>query len=95
VLTKGYSQDNVLSVEGWDIFPYVKQPVSITEFPLDIWYRLPLDWAQRRGNVKTRTLHDRGGHYPTLDAPDLLLNDIWAFFGDGELSGTSMFKSVA
>jgi len=54
---------------------------------------MPLDWAQRRGNVKTRTVNERGGHFPTLDAPDLVLRDAWTFFGDEELSGTKVFRS--
>ena len=67
------------------------QPVAISEFPKDIWYRTPLEWAQRGGNVKYRTVHERGGHFPSLDTPAHLLNDIWRFFGDRELSGTAVF----
>ncbi|PVI03247.1 alpha/beta-hydrolase [Periconia macrospinosa] len=80
------AQDHALSTNGFDIFPFVLQPVALSEFALDIWYGLPLDWAQRRGNVKVRNVHSRGGHLPTLDAPDLVLNDAWAFFGNAKLS---------
>jgi hypothetical protein len=72
-------------VAGFDIHTYVTQPVAISDFPLDIWHGLPLDWAQRRGNVKLRMIHDIGGHFPTLDAPELVLQDTWTFFGDEEL----------
>jgi hypothetical protein len=74
--------------------PYVKQPIAISEFPKDIWYRTPLDWAQRGGNVQYRTLHERGGHFPSLDTPELLLEDIWRFFGDEKMSRTDVFKSM-
>jgi hypothetical protein len=74
--------------------PYVKQPIAISEFPKDIWYRTPLDWAQRGGNVQYRTLHERGGHFPSLDTPELLLEDIWRFFCDEKMSRTDVFKSM-
>ncbi len=67
------------------------QPIAISEFPFDLWYRTPLDWAQRGGNVKYRTVHETGGHFPSLDTPELLLDDIWRFFGNRELSGTAVF----
>ena len=68
------------------------QPVAISEFPYDLWYRTPLDWARRGGNVKYRVVHERGGHFAAFDAPDLLVNDIRKFFGDRETSGTSVFQ---
>ncbi|RYO96866.1 hypothetical protein DL765_011439 [Monosporascus sp. GIB2] len=60
-------------------------------FPKDIWYRTPLDWARRTGNVKVRYVHETGGHFPAWENPDLLLQDIWAFFGDRVLSDTRTF----
>ncbi|KAK8059261.1 hypothetical protein PG996_009191 [Apiospora saccharicola] len=86
-LAEYFAQEGLLSTAGFDVFPYVTQPVAISEFPLDIWYGLPLDWAQRRGNVQMRLVHDRGGHFPTLDAPDLVLADLWAFLGSGSIRG--------
>ncbi|KAK8078778.1 Alpha/Beta hydrolase protein [Apiospora phragmitis] len=59
--------------------------------PLDLWYRTPLEWAKRTGNVVACVRHDRGGHFAALDAPDLLVGDVRAFFGDRELSGTQVF----
>jgi hypothetical protein len=41
--------------------------------------------------VKYRNVHTRGGHFASFDAPDLLLEDIWRFFGDRALSGTEVF----
>jgi hypothetical protein len=59
-----------------------------------LWYRTPLEWAQRSGNVKYRTVHEKGGHFAAMDATDLLVEDIRKFFGDGELSGTKIFKKM-
>ena len=73
--------------------PFVPQPVMITELPYDIWYRLPLDWAQRDGNVKVRNVHDRGGHFAAYEVPDLLADDLWRWYGDKELSGTGVFDA--
>lgn len=71
--------------------PFASQPIAISQFPLDLWYRTPLDWAKRTGNVVSSVRHDRGGHFAALDAPDLLVADVRAFFGDRELSGTQAF----
>ncbi|ETN43960.1 uncharacterized protein HMPREF1541_10825 [Cyphellophora europaea CBS 101466] len=72
--------------------PYVHQPMAISEFPKDLWYRTPLEWTQRTGNVKVRYLHETGGHFPAWENPELLAKDIWSFFGDKELSGMNVFQ---
>jgi hypothetical protein len=36
--------------------------VKCSQFPYDISYRMPLDWAKRGGNVLKRTVNDHGGH---------------------------------
>jgi hypothetical protein len=74
------------------MLPFVHQPVAISQFPHDLWYRTPIDWAKRGGNVKQNTVHKTGGHFATLTSPDLLLDDIWRFFGNRELSGTRVFE---
>jgi len=84
-------QDGAISTKGINLLPFVKQPVAISEFPYDLWYRTPLDWAQRGGNVKIRTVHETGGHFASLTNADLLLKDMWSFFADRELSSTSVF----
>lgn len=71
--------------------PRVEVPVAISQFPYDISYRLPLDWAKRGGNVVQRTVHDHGGHFAAYEVPGRLLNDIWSWFGDKEVSGTKVF----
>lgn len=91
LLANAWFKDGAISTTGINLLPYVHQPVAISEFPYDLWYRTPLDWAQRGGNVKTRTVHKTGGHFASLTNPDLLLQDIWRFFADRELSRTSIF----
>ncbi|KAJ9637945.1 hypothetical protein H2204_004535 [Knufia peltigerae] len=90
-LYKNGAKDGAISPTGINLLPYVHQPVAISEFPYDLWYRTPLEWARRGGNVKYRTVHDRGGHFASLDAPDLLVDDIRRFFGDREVSNTKVF----
>lgn len=93
-LYKNGALDGAISIGGIKELPFVHQPVAISEFPHDIWYRTPLEWARRGGNVKYRNVHDRGGHFATLDAPELLIDDIRRFFGDTEISGTKIFADV-
>ncbi|KAK5754860.1 hypothetical protein LTS12_015076 [Elasticomyces elasticus] len=76
---------------GIGLPPYVKQPVAVSQFPYDVWYHEPLDWAQRQGNVKRRFIHDHGGHFAAWDTPEALLEDIWIWFGDREASNTKVF----
>ncbi|KAI0126793.1 Alpha/Beta hydrolase protein [Xylariales sp. AK1849] len=73
--------------------PFVTQLVAMSDFPKDLWYRTPIEWAERSGNVKVRYLHEIGGHFPAWENPDLLLEDIWAFFGDLHLSNTRVFRN--
>ncbi|RVX67737.1 hypothetical protein B0A52_07860 [Exophiala mesophila] len=93
-LYKNGAADGAISIKGINLLPYVKQPVAISQFPYDLWYRTPLDWAQRGGNVKMNTVHETGGHFAALTNADLLLQDIWRFFGDTELSNTNIFKQT-
>lgn len=71
--------------------PYISQPIALSQFPWDIWYGTPVEWARRSGNVVHLTKHDRGGHFAAVEAPDLLIEDIRKFFGDRHLSGTHIF----
>jgi hypothetical protein len=72
--------------------PYISQPIGISQFRWDIWYRTPWDWAKRSGNVVSFVRHDQGGHFATLDAADTLVQDIRDFFGNRKLSGTDVFE---
>ncbi|KAL1631824.1 hypothetical protein SLS56_004186 [Neofusicoccum ribis] len=73
---KESAADGALVEFGFGTMPFVKQPTAISLFPFDIWYRLPLDWAQRQGNVKARYLHDRGGHFAAYEVPELRIQCI-------------------
>ncbi|KAK9795982.1 putative Alpha/Beta hydrolase protein [Seiridium cardinale] len=84
-------QDGVISVRGINAMPYVSQPIAVSQFPKDIGYGTPLEWAKRTGNVVYFARHDRGGHFAATDAPDLLIEDVRKFFGDKQLSGTRVF----
>ena len=83
--------DGALAGPEFGVLPIVTQPVSISQFPFDLTYRMPLSWAKQGGNVLRRTVHDRGGHFAAYEVPELLLDDIWSWFGDKSTSKTNAF----
>ncbi|KAI1025075.1 hypothetical protein LB504_009745 [Fusarium proliferatum] len=89
---KEVQNDGGFETLDFGILPLVEIPVAISQFPYDLTYRMPLDWAKRGGNVLKRTVHDHGGHFAAYEVPDLLLRDIWSWFGDKEVSGTKAFN---
>lgn len=88
---KEVQNDGGFATLNFGVLPQVEVPVAISQFPYDLTYRMPLEWAQRGGNVLKRTVHDHGGHFAAYEVPELLLNDIWSWFGDKELSGAKAF----
>ncbi|GLA19270.1 hypothetical protein AnigIFM62618_006939 [Aspergillus niger] len=68
---------------------------ALSEFPGDVTAGLPLSWAQRDGNVVVRYSHPQGGHFPATEVPDLLLADVWTYFGNKNLSNTAVFSEHA
>ncbi|KAF5599105.1 epoxide hydrolase [Fusarium pseudocircinatum] len=88
---KEVQNDGGFETLDFGTLPLVEVPVAISQFPYDLTYRMPLDWAKRGGNVLKRTIHDHGGHFAAYEVPDLLLHDIWSWFGDKEGSGTKAF----
>lgn len=84
-------KDGAIDVHFINLLPYVTQPISISQFPYDIWYRTPSTWAQRGGNVVERNVHLEDGHFPSVTNSAALLQDIWNFFGNDELSNTRVF----
>jgi hypothetical protein len=44
---------------------------------------LIVDWARLVGNLKFYKRHDSGGHFPSIEKPDVLVSDIREFFGPG------------
>ncbi|CZR46668.1 uncharacterized protein FPRO_12118 [Fusarium proliferatum ET1] len=89
---KEVQNDGGFETLDFGTLPLVEVPVAISQFPYDLTYRMPLDWAKRGGNVRKRTVHDHGGHFAAYEVPDLLLHDIWSWFGDKEVSGTKAFN---
>ncbi|UKZ76832.1 hypothetical protein TrVFT333_004547 [Trichoderma virens FT-333] len=88
---KEVANDGALDAIDFGTLPIVEVPVAISQFPYDITYRMPLEWAKRGGNVKKRNVHSHGGHFAAYEVPDLLVQDIWEWFGDKQASGTKAF----
>src|SRR4051812_665412 len=57
----------------------VEGPCAIALFPKDI-DQPPREWAERTYNVQRWTTMPRGGHFAALEEPELLVEDIRAFF---------------
>lgn len=54
-------------------------PTALADFPHDNF--IPLRHiADRTNNITRWTSYDRGGHFPALEVPDLLVADVRAFF---------------
>jgi microsomal epoxide hydrolase len=60
-------------------FDRVDVPVGCAIFPKEI-IRAPRAWAEAAYNVQRWTRFDRGGHFAALEEPDLLVDDVRAFF---------------
>ena len=57
----------------------VNVPTGCAIFPEEILY-VPRIWAEKIYNIKRWTDMPFGGHFAALEAPDLLVEDIRAFF---------------
>ena len=60
-------------------YPRIEVPTGVAAFPKEPW-RVPRHWAEPQYNVTRWTDMPRGGHFAALEAPDLLVEDIRAFF---------------
>ena len=58
---------------------YIDVPTGAAIFPKEISFT-PRKWAEARYNIVRWTVMPRGGHFAALEEPDLLLDDIRAFF---------------
>jgi pimeloyl-ACP methyl ester carboxylesterase len=54
-------------------------PTAFAIFPEDISHP-PREWAERFFNVQRWTTMPRGGHFAAMEEPELLVDDIRAFF---------------
>ena len=53
-------------------------PTGVAVFPGN--YRTIRRFAERTNNIVHWSQFDRGGHFATIDAPDLLVGDLRTFF---------------
>lgn len=57
----------------------IEVPTAVALFPKDL-SRPPREWAERTCNVQRWTEMPRGGHFAAMEEPELLVEDIRAFF---------------
>lgn len=62
--------------ESWD--PPSTTPTGVAVFARDVAIRR---YAEQANNIVHWSEFDRGGHFAALEAPDLLIDDVRAFFG--------------
>ena len=58
---------------------YVSVPTAAAVFPAEI-YIIPRLWAEQQYNIVRWTPMPQGGHFAAMEEPDLLLEDVRAFF---------------
>lgn len=59
--------------------PYIKVPVGAAIFPKELSLP-PRKWAEAHFNIVRWTEMPRGGHFAAMETPDLLVEDMRAFF---------------
>ena len=59
----------------------VEVPTAAAIFPRDV-SMVPRPWAEAYYNITRWTEMARGGHFAALEQPDLLVDDLRAFFRD-------------
>ena len=60
---------------------FVEVPTAAAVFPKEIYFT-PRRWAESRYNIVRWTVMPRGGHFAALEEPELLVDDVRAFFGE-------------
>ncbi len=58
----------------------IETPTGVAMFPGERDLLVPPEWAKRCYNVRRWTDMPRGGHFPALEEPELLVEDLRAFF---------------
>ena len=56
-------------------------PTGAAIFPKET-VRTPRAWAEAAWDIRRWTVMPRGGHFPALEEPQLLVEDVRAFFGE-------------
>ena len=62
-----------------DRTPTIEAPTGIAVFPGDLVF-VPRTVAERHANLQRWTVMPRGGHFAAIEEPDLLVDDLRAFF---------------
>ncbi len=65
--------------QAHDRMPVVEAPTAIAVFEHEVALR-PRRWAERYYNLRRWTEFPRGGHFPQMEEPDALIEDLRAFF---------------
>jgi microsomal epoxide hydrolase len=60
---------------------YIDVPTGVAVFPKEILFT-PRSWAEGGFNIVRWTMMPRGGHFAALEEPELLVDDVRAFFRD-------------
>ncbi|MDO8308682.1 MAG: epoxide hydrolase [Actinomycetota bacterium] len=60
---------------------HVEVPTACAMFPAEM-YHPPRSWVEARYDVRRWSVMPAGGHFPALEEPELLVDDIRAFFGE-------------
>jgi pimeloyl-ACP methyl ester carboxylesterase len=58
----------------------IETPTAIAMFPGEKMLVVPREWAERSYNIQRWTEMPSGGHFPALEEPRLLVEDLRAFF---------------
>lgn len=59
----------------------IEVPTACAVFPKELFYG-PRSWLERRYNLRRFTDMPRGGHFAALEEPELMVNDLRAFYRD-------------
>jgi pimeloyl-ACP methyl ester carboxylesterase len=62
-----------------DRVPVVEAPTGVLQFKGDVILQ-PRKWAERYFNLKRWNVAERGGHFAPMETPQVLVDDIRAFF---------------
>ncbi len=58
---------------------FIKAPCAVAHFPKEI-FMPPRTWVERGYNVQRWTTMPRGGHFAVWEQPELMAEDLRAFF---------------
>jgi pimeloyl-ACP methyl ester carboxylesterase len=58
----------------------VETPTGFAAFPADLAQPPPREWIERCFNLRRHTVMPKGGHFAALEEPELLVDDVRAFF---------------